>query len=267
MSQPPASNGLGNPSSTRAQPSKEPETAAPAQLPSKPIPTTTQLMSEPHITTTQLTSEPNFTATHEKAHNNLLAHHASISPAAEVVPVMRPPPVNTSDLELIPIDNEAMCEGIAYLMVKEWGTVWEDLVQALFEFEKSCGFLRDDGRLAVNDRPERFATWMKAHRSLNWQEPTYAVYPNEFVSWWRHLKSLTEPAEGSNANFTSLCKSGTNDVFLVVLGLVWWGDKIKEIRRWYDAVESWLAVICDVILMLVHLASMLVTSRKPVSKR
>ncbi|KAG6905393.1 hypothetical protein DXG01_003000, partial [Tephrocybe rancida] len=97
-----------------------------------PATATTQLMSEPHIATTQLMSEPNFAATHEKAHNNLLAHHASISPAAEVMPVMRLPPVNASDLELIPIDNEAMREGIAYLMAKEWGTVWEDLVPVLY---------------------------------------------------------------------------------------------------------------------------------------
>ncbi|KAG6905601.1 hypothetical protein DXG01_001730 [Tephrocybe rancida] len=56
---------------------------------------------------------------------------------------MRPPRVGDSDLDEIPNEN-TLQGGLTYLNSKEWGIMWEDLMQVYIKFEKSHGFLASD---------------------------------------------------------------------------------------------------------------------------
>jgi hypothetical protein len=44
----------------------------------------------------------------------------------------------------------------------------------------------------------------------------------------------------------ALDKAGSGGMFLVALGLVWWGEKIEEIGRRLDVTGSWLTSVREV---------------------
>ncbi|KAG6809651.1 hypothetical protein H0H92_015318 [Tricholoma furcatifolium] len=173
------------------------------------------------------------------------------------------------DLEMIPAENYVIRDGLAYLQGKEWGIGWKNCLNAWYEFEKSRGFLRDGGRLTPMSRPEIYSTWLKAHRPCVDQKVDTA-FASEFLGWWNQLKSLTEPDEDSDADFSTIDKSGANGLFLVMMGLAWWGEKLDEFDRRYDGKGSWAYTVRDVMGMFAHLMSLqtgTAKASKPPSKR
>lgn len=111
-------------------------------------------------------------------------------------------------------------------------------------------------RLSKSERPAELTFWIGHHRRLD-RPPTWAskpqlkVYGASMVKWWRGLQpgwregdkrgpmKRTMPADGS---WERLSCPGTNGVFLVVLGAIWWfnavqGKMTKELETLVDDVE------------------------------
>ncbi|KAG6905179.1 hypothetical protein DXG01_004388, partial [Tephrocybe rancida] len=97
--------------------------------------------TKPAAAPAHLTSKRSPAATAEMPHNVNPTHDTTMVPSAEQALSTRPPPAKESDLEIIPAENDVMCDAFAYLIKKEWGVIWEDLVRAFYDFENSCGFL------------------------------------------------------------------------------------------------------------------------------
>lgn len=50
----------------------------------------------------------------------------------------------------------------------------------------------------------------------------------------------------NDADMAALNKAGPLGLFLVVLGLVWWGERQEEIGRRYEGPGGWLAGVNEV---------------------
>ncbi|KAG6905792.1 hypothetical protein DXG01_000682 [Tephrocybe rancida] len=180
-----------------------------------------------------------------------------------------PPPIPTLPVvpvEMIPSQNKALRNEMEYLLGKEWCPSWKQCLVALFEFERSRGFVRDNGRIPNIERPVVIKDWIKEGRPWKYHK----IVVEEITMWWRTLKSMTvADDEGEDPDYSVLAKAGKDGLHLMVLCLCWWGEIIEEIGRRYDGREGWLDIVHNVMGMLVFLTAnhTVVPNEKPVSKR
>ncbi|KAG6913429.1 hypothetical protein DXG01_006844 [Tephrocybe rancida] len=107
---------------------------------------------------------------------------------------------------LVPSDNPGMKSALTYLMEKEWGSEWLVMGQ-----------------------------WM--NRGQKWvNEAIDGGFAGSWWAWWQGLRAEEE----------KMGKGGANIMMLVVLGLAWWGQSIKDIRQRCKGTRTWAAAVCDV---------------------
>ncbi|KAG6847678.1 hypothetical protein H0H93_006600 [Arthromyces matolae] len=172
------------------------------------------------------------------------------------------------EISLDNVQSVTLRGALTYLIGKEWGDDWQKFVHAYFEFEKSRGFVNDDGRLPTIERPFAIQVWMKNARPLVDQkiDPSF---PGDMTRWWQTLKDMTKADVGTKADYSIINKGGNNGLLLVAVGLCWWGERIEEIGRRFDGEDGWLHMVRDVGGMLHFLRENHAksTSSKPASKR
>lgn len=77
---------------------------------------------------------------------------------------------------------------------------------------------------------------MKAHRS--WKEVDVNVaFSVQLMVWWASLQP-SNIVNGAKADWTTLRKTGKNGLFLILLGLVWWGHSTIRKVEWDAAVSD-----------------------------
>lgn len=117
--------------------------------------------------------------------------------------------------------------------------------------------------LGASNRPEKLNAWVKASRPYaKAPDVTDCVeeFGSEWLIWWRCLQpdwrvedndppniiGLTDdmPAKYEGRDWTTLSKPGPNGIFLVLLGLSWWGQGLQtcedahQIGRWHAGVSD-----------------------------
>ncbi|KAG6809257.1 hypothetical protein H0H92_000988 [Tricholoma furcatifolium] len=156
-----------------------------------------------------------------------------------------PAPQNADiDLKTLASHNVQMMEGLTWLKDRKWGPEWDLCIRGLIELERRHGFPVETKRLSMEERPVEYKQWFKAGRRYTHQN-TNGEFPNSWWAWWRGIKTLScdvdvEPGE-EGVDWDELDVPGTSGVFLVVVGLAWWGEKNQEIGRRFDGPHSWLA--------------------------
>ncbi|KAG6809359.1 hypothetical protein H0H92_000567 [Tricholoma furcatifolium] len=154
------------------------------------------------------------------------------------------PPKNNEDLDLADlIKGEAKNR-----FGREWGTEWDVCIRGLLEFEKRHDFPIEGKRMKVQSRPDEYKQWMKSGRKIV-DLPISGTFAGEWWSWWRGVKEGDGDSD-EEVDWKSVLIPGNSGIFLVVLGLAWWGESIDCEGRAMRVPMSWSAAVCEVTRIL-----------------
>ncbi|KAG6824971.1 hypothetical protein H0H92_005271 [Tricholoma furcatifolium] len=166
--------------------------------------------------------------------------------ANAIIPVPRNADI---DLKSWASHNVPMMEGLTWLKDQDWGAEWDLCIRGLIEFERRHGFPNETKRLSIENRPDEYKQWFKGGRKYTNQK-TNGEFPSNWWTWWHDIKTVSsdvdvQPGE-EEVDWDELDIPGTSGMFLLVVGLLWWGEKNQEIGRRYDGPHSWLAGVREV---------------------
>ncbi|KAJ7198725.1 hypothetical protein GGX14DRAFT_401743 [Mycena pura] len=169
---------------------------------------------------------------------------ATALPAGAVTSAERAAPA----VQRAPVDQSSWGNGqkdlYGLMIQKSWGVRWEQLIEAMCDFEASKLWW-DDRYLTNLDRPREIGQWMKEHRKAI-DYPIDDTFGDRLLTWWRacgpEWRREPRPAGVSadqewplqvNTGHTDdewegLARSGRNGIQLIVWGLTWWGQAIMN---------------------------------------
>ncbi|KAG6809620.1 hypothetical protein H0H92_015517, partial [Tricholoma furcatifolium] len=162
-------------------------------------------------------------------------------------------------MKSVPKGNK-MLEGLTRLCDKKWGAEWEACLCSLIEFEKSRSFPSDGGKLPTAGRPPIVGQWFRNHRKEE-DQVIDGDFPGAWWTWWRGIKDMEAEIEGDDAvgdvevDWKALDQAGINGLYLVVVCLSWWGEKVKDVGREYPGPGGWLAGLKEVTWVLRELCN------------
>jgi hypothetical protein len=141
----------------------------------------------------------------------------------------------------------------------EWGPEWAQCLAVFVGFERAAGFVEYDTRLPTSSsRPVEIKNWFGASRKTSgsvWDAlgtGESAGFGKRWWQWWEDIQpggrirdesggTLSRPAD---IDWEPLFKPGASGVHLVLVGLVWWKQRLIA------ADESWLHAVADVTWVL-----------------
>ncbi|KAG6822476.1 hypothetical protein H0H92_013733, partial [Tricholoma furcatifolium] len=153
-------------------------------------------------------------------------------------------------------EQAALKHGLEWLRGKQWGLEWDVCVRGLIEFERLHGFTATKkDRLPNEGRPEDYADWMKVGRRklVDWKI-NKKTFIRKWWSWWRNMKTVEceedEATTDDDTNWRALLIPGVSGLFLVVLGLAWWGHDIDVEGRASRTPMGWASAVREVTRVL-----------------
>ncbi|KAJ6558621.1 hypothetical protein DFH09DRAFT_922363 [Mycena vulgaris] len=189
-------------------------------------------------------------------------------------PEATPPPPNLVPANwdvAIPALPESALEWFAHaykaITKESLGSEFNELIGVLIQTEGAYGYANGGRALPANSRPKEITTWIGSRRGRcggsGANGPTFPtatsatvnVFGEVWGSWWKGLQPAWR-AHGVRqtglmyaktvADWGQLRCPGPNGLFVVVLGLYWWGREKKMSRlsrdAWVDGVadEKWV---------------------------
>ncbi|KAJ7225297.1 hypothetical protein GGX14DRAFT_386214 [Mycena pura] len=131
--------------------------------------------------------------------------------------VVQRPPVDQSDW------GSGQKDLYGLMIRKSWGVRWEQLIEAMCDFEASKLWW-DDRYLTNLERPHEIGQWMKEHRKAI-DYPVDDDFGERLLAWWRacgpEWRRGPRPADVSEDQEWPLQDN-------TVWGLVWWGQAIMN---------------------------------------
>lgn len=128
-------------------------------------------------------------------------------------------------------------EGEAYFRtVSKSSRVWNSLVNNWLRLEQACTV---NSSIAPQKRPAEIGWWLKRHRKLASVPPLKTShYIGQFREWWKVLQPPNRDMSGSDwppprdlpedSDWSSLCRTGSNGFFIVMMALSWWAHHITS---------------------------------------
>lgn len=145
--------------------------------------------------------------------------------------------------------------GAVFNVASMWGASWAECITAFIRFERGHGFTTRDFRLPASKlRPSQIKTWFGHTRAIKgaaWD--TFGSgdgieFGEVWRAWWLDIQPAGRGLDESGRlvqtgvfDWKRVDKPGTNGLFLILVGLVWWKMRLGinvDVSGWEGAVAE-----------------------------